>query len=161
MTFVIALLLLTTAPLSAQNIVILPYKAPTVAVVTFLEADAAVSELTTSFIRAGYTLDIASLNERQFSTQPREVAVADDLEYKVHVRHTVIMQDAQPLATLHVETVWNYGELNKPVDSDPRSLAEYRQRYIPVYSNRIRLYIDAFVSEFDFVLLAHPVNAKQ
>ena len=160
MTVVLVCSLLLSSPLFAQDVVILPFNAPKMAVVTSLQTEKAVSELTTSFIRAGYSLDITSLGETQFKTQPREVVVAEDLEYKVHVKHTVSVQEGTPLATVHIETVWNYGGLNKPVDSDPQSLAEYKRRYIPVYSNRIRLYIDAFVSEFDYVLLAHPLGAK-
>ena len=100
------------------------------------------------------------MNEVRFATQPREVVVADDLEYNVQLKHVLTVLTGKPLATAHIETSWNYGGLNKPVDSDPQALAEYRNAYIPVYSNRIRLYIEALVSEFEYTLLTHPLNAK-
>lgn len=147
-------------PAVAQGLVFLPYNAPTVAVVTSLDTESALSELSTSFVQEGYVLDFGSMNAQQFSTQPREVQIADDLEYKAVVKHTVVLQDSQPLATVHIRTTWNYGELSKAIDAGPQALLAYKERYRPVYSNRIRLYIDALVSEFEYTLLAHPLSSK-
>ena len=145
---------------SAQKVAILPFNAPTVVGVTSLTSEAALSELASSFVRKGYTLDFGSMNEVQFSTQPRDVVVADDLEFMVNVKHTISLQPGNPLATVHIKTLWNYGEPNKPLDAGPGELVDHKRKYVSVYSNRIRLYIEAFVSEFDYTLLTHPLNAK-
>ena len=128
--------------------------------VTSLNSEAALSELASSFVQKGYALDFGSMNDVQFSTQPRDVVVADDLEFMVNIKHTITLQPGNPLATVHIKTMWNYGELNKPVDVGPRELADHKRKYVPVYSNRIRLYIEAVVSEFEYTLLTHPLNAK-
>lgn len=141
----------------AQDFVVLPFQASTVAVVTTLERSVAVAELSSSFVLEGYALDFSSVSETGFSTQPRAVNIADDLEYSTVVKHTVTLQDARPLATVHIKTTWNYDELIKPVDADMQALAEYKRTYITVYSNRIGLYIEALVSAFDYTLLAHPL----
>ena len=157
---IISLFFLIVTSASAQNVAILPFNAPTVVGVTSLKSESALSELASSFVQKGYALDFGSMNDVQFSTQPRDVVVADDLEFMVNVKHTVTLQPGNPLATVHIKTMWNYGELNKPVDVGPRELADHKRKYVPVYSNRIRLYIEAFVSEFDYTLLTHPLNAK-
>lgn len=144
----------------AQDLVILPFNAPTVVVVTSLETEKALAELSTSFVRQGYMLDFGSMDDQQFSTHRREVLIAEDLEYRAQVKHTITLQQTGPLATVHIKTTWNYGALSKPLDATPQELIDYKERYLPIYSNRIRLYIDALVSEFDYTLLAHPLNKK-
>ena len=137
---------------------VLPFNATTVAVITQLERPGALAEVASSFVREGYRLDFGTMDDQQFSTLDREVRVADDLEFLVDVRHTVMLLDTEPLAAIHIKTMWNYAGMNKPVDAAPQALAAYKEKYVPVYTNRIRLYIEAFVSEFEYTLLAYPLT---
>ena len=133
--------------------------APTVVCVTSLDSAIALAEMTGFMVLKGYTVNLTSMNTLQFTTNPREVAVAKDLEYTVKLFHTVKLLKGNPLATLHIETSWQYAGLNNrdQIDATPAEIKEYKETYEPVYSNRIQDYIEEMLADYEHRLLTYAL----
>ena len=132
----------------------------TLVLTTSLEMENPVSELATFFVQQGYTLNFMTLNATQFSTQERELVVAEDLEYKVKVAFFVKKIKQDPLPIFHIGIVWRYGEENGPgvLDATPPEIMAYKEKYKPIYTKRIWSYIDKRITTlYQHALFTHPL----
>lgn len=136
-----------------------PADSSVVVLVTSLEAENPASNLASFFVQEGWSLDFGEIGEAHFSTQEREIAIAEDLEYMVNLTLHVKTVKEGPLPVFHIKIAWTYGGLNNrgPIEATRSEIEAYRQRYVPVYTQRIGSYIEQVVKNYKHALLAYPL----